>query len=110
MSENVGEKIAGGIEKAWHWLVGATKEVLDLATKVKLILQREKQLQPNFIVAVTTVVADVTELTTAAEAAVTADGLNFAIDSEAYKALQKLINDVRTQLVPVVDAGIAAIK
>jgi hypothetical protein len=106
---NVGQEVATGIGNAVTFVEKEVVKLADLATKVSVILKREKQLEPNFIAGVAALAGDVTTVASLVEVAATADGLNIAADSAAFVGLQKLIADAKA-LVPLVDQGIANLK
>jgi hypothetical protein len=106
---NIFEKIGVGLSDVGKWVGDAVKAVLGIAGKVKTILEAEQKLEPAFIAGLSTVVKDVENLIALSETAVTDGAVNFPADSAAYNQFITLMNDFKA-LVPVVEAGIAALK
>lgn len=106
---NVFQKIGVKIADFGKWFAGAVCSIVGLALRVESILKAEKPLEKPFIEGLSTVVADVEALLTAAEGAISSDGLNFPADSKVYSGFLTLLDDFR-KLAPVVEEAVAILE
>ncbi len=106
---NIFQKLGVKIADFGKWFAGEVRTIVGLALRVEHILKSEKPLEQPFIAGLSTVVSDVETLITAAQGAVTADGLSFSADSKVYSDFMTLIDDFR-KLAPVVEEAIALLE
>lgn len=106
---NIFQRLGVQVADFGKWIAHAVKAVVGLAARVETILKSEKPLEKPFISGLSTVVGDLETLVTACEGALTADGLNFSADSQAYKDFLTLVHDFRN-LAPVVEQALAILE
>jgi hypothetical protein len=106
---NIFQKLGIGIADVGKWIADAVKDVIGIASKVKVVLSAEEKLEPSFVTGLSLVVADLETVVAGSAAAVTSDGLNFGADSAVYADFVKLVADFKA-LLPIVDQSIAILK
>jgi hypothetical protein len=106
---NIFQKLGVKVVDFGKWFAAAVKSIIGLAIRVERILKSEKPLEQPFVAGLSTVVADVEALIAASEAALSADGLNFAADSKVYSEFITLIDDFK-KLAPVVEQALAILE
>ncbi len=106
---NIFQKMGVKVAEFGKWVAHAVSAVVGMAARIETILKSEKPLEKPFISGLSTVVADLEALVTGCEGALTADGLNFAADSQVYKEFLTLVNDFRN-LAPVVEQALAILE
>lgn len=106
---NIFVKIGVGIADVGKWVAATVKDVVGITVKVEKVLSAEKPLEKPFISSLVTVVGDVESLLADAQSAVTAAGMNFAVDSKTYQDFIKLMDDFKS-LAPVVEQALAILE
>lgn len=106
---NIFGKIGVKVVNFGKWFAAAVKSAAGLALRIETLLQSEKPLAQPFVTSLSTVIADLEALIAASSTAVSAEGLNFAADSAAYKDFLNLVDDFR-KLAPVVEEAIALLE
>lgn len=102
-------EIGKGIAYVAKAFASGVARLFGFARKVEYILKNEKPLEKPFLDGITNVLLDVEELLSAGEAAFTAGGLNFTLDSAGYKAFQKLYADSKA-LLPLIEDELALLE
>lgn len=101
--------IATGLADVGKFVAHAVAMVIGTAKRVEYVLTNATPLEKPFVSALSTVVYDVEDVISEAEAAVTADGLNFAADTQAYQKFMKLLADFKA-LAPLAEDALAVIE
>jgi hypothetical protein len=106
---NIFKKLGIGIADFGKWFAGAAQETANLSAKIQKVLSSTRPLEAPFVAGLASVISDVEALLAASTAAVSADGVNFPADSQAYQQFLTLIADFR-KLAPVATAAIQALE
>ena len=106
---NIFKKLGIGIADFGKWVAGAITDTVSLASKVEKLLKAEQPLEQPFVAGLSTVVADVEALIGASSTAVSASGLNFSADTQAYQHFVTLIDDFK-KLAPVVEEAVSILE
>jgi hypothetical protein len=102
---NIFTKLGIGIADFGKWVASAIKETVSVSQKIQKILAAEKPLQKPFVDGLSTVVADVEALIASSSVAVSATGLDFSADTQAYQHFLTLIADFK-KLAPIVEEAV----
>lgn len=93
---NIFQEISGFLKDGASDIAKGVAWIGNIGKKVEAIFQEGAKLEPQTAADVVLVIGDVENLATLSAGAVGAEGINFAADSAAYAAFQKLLTDLKT--------------